>query len=79
MDKQEATRVHAVLQDQEMKSIDDRATEYLDMFRDEQYLKLSECLKKETPQCIVAFCRLVCKYENVGHLTFIRELLGDEG
>ena len=61
-----------------MKSVEDRAIEYLDMFRDEEYVKLTAALKNESPQCIVDFCRLVAKYENTAHLQFIKELLGDE-
>ena len=58
-----------------MTTVDDRATEYLDMFRNEQYIDLSAALRRETPETIVAFCRLVVKYENITHLEFIRMLL----
>jgi hypothetical protein len=60
-----------------VKSVDDRATEYLDMFRNEQYLELTSFLQVESAETIVAFCRLVAKYENVTHLEFIRRLLSE--
>ena len=75
MDKKETSRISAVFQDQEMKTSDDRAEHYLDLLRDERYLELTASLKKETPQTIVAFCRLVAKYENVEQLSFIKNLL----
>ena len=60
-----------------MKSVDDRATEYLDMFRNEQYLELTSFLQVESAETVVAFCRLVAKYDNVTHLEFIRRLLSE--
>lgn len=59
-------------------TIDDRATLYLDMLREERFTELTGLLRTESPQAIVAFCRLVAKYENVTQLEFIRSLLGDE-
>jgi hypothetical protein len=56
-------------------SVDDKCVEYLELFRDEKYLELSELLNKETPQFIAAFCYYVSKYEGVHHLDFLRKLL----
>jgi len=78
MDCEQAARICAVFQKQEMKPSHERAAEYLEMFRDEQYLELSTALKTETPQAIVEICRMAAKYEGVHQLKFIRELLGDE-
>lgn len=60
-----------------MKSVDDRCVMYLEMFRDEQYLQLSEGLNKESAKCVTTFCYYVAKYEGVHHLEFIKSLLSD--
>jgi hypothetical protein len=60
-----------------VKPVDDRAAEYLDMFKEERYLELTTFLQVETPETIVAFCRLVAKYDNVTHLEFVRRLLSE--
>lgn len=62
-----------------MKQATERAEGYLELFRDEQYLELSAALKKETPHCVVEFCRMVVKYEGPHHLEFIRDLLSGDG
>ena len=56
-------------------SVDDKCVEYLELFRDEKYLELSEILKKENATVVVAFCYYVSKYEGVHHLDFLRKLL----
>lgn len=66
-----------MFQDKEVKSVDGLAEEYLDLFRDEKYLELTNRLKEATPETVVAFCRLVAKYENVAQLDFIRRLLSN--
>ena len=68
-----------MLQDKKIKSVDERAEAYLDMLREEQYLQLTTRMDSETPEAIVAFCRLVAKYESVERLTFVRELLSSLG
>ncbi len=62
-----------------MKSSAERSEAYLELFRDERYLELTDALKTETPQCIVEFCRMVVKYEGPHHLEFIRDLLSGDG
>jgi hypothetical protein len=56
-------------------SVDDKCVEYLELFRDEKYLELSELLKKENATVVVAFCYYLSKYEGVNHLDFLRKLL----
>lgn len=55
--------------------VDDKCVGYLELFRDEKYLELSELLKKENAAVVAAFCYYVSKYEGVHHLDFIRKLL----
>jgi len=57
-------------------STDNKCVEYLEMFRNEQYIELSTSLEKETPQFIAAFCYYLAKYEGVHHLDFLRKLIG---
>lgn len=75
MDTQEAIRIHTMFQDQEMKSVEDRATDYLELFRDEKYLELTNELKKEDVGCVATFCYYVARYEGVHHLEFVKNLL----
>ena len=56
-------------------SVDDKCVKYLELFRDEKYLELSEILKKENAAVVAAFCYYVSKYEGVHHLDFLRKLL----
>jgi hypothetical protein len=56
-------------------SVDDKCVDYLEMFRDQKYLELSESLKKENAALVAAFCYYLSKYEGVVHLDFIRKLL----
>lgn len=56
-------------------STDNKCVEYLEMFRNAQYIELSISLEKETPQFIAAFCYYLAKYEGVHHLDFLRKLL----
>ena len=56
-------------------SVDDKCVDYLELFRDEKYLELSELLKKENATVLVAFCYYLSKYEGVNHLDFLRKLL----
>jgi hypothetical protein len=56
-------------------TVDDKCVNYLEMFRDEKYLELSEVLKNENAAVIAAFCYYLSKYEGVNHLDFLRKLL----
>jgi len=56
-------------------SVDDKCVDYLEMFRDQKYLELSESLKNENAAVVAAFCYYLSKYEGVVHLDFIRKLL----
>lgn len=56
-------------------SVDDKCVEYLELFRDEKYLELSELLKKENAAVVAAFCYYLSKYEGVHYLDFLRKLL----
>lgn len=56
-------------------SVDDKCVAYLELFRDEKYLELSNILKKEKAAVVAAFCYYVSKYEGVNHLDFIRKIL----
>ena len=56
-------------------NVDDKCVNYLEMFRDEKYLELSELLKNENAAVIAAFCYYLSKYEGVNHLDFLRKLL----
>ncbi len=56
-------------------SVDDKCVEYLELFRDEKYLELSELLKKENAAVVAAFCYYLSKYEGVNHLDFLRKLM----
>jgi hypothetical protein len=58
-----------------MEITDDKCVVYLEMFRDEEYQRLSELLKKEEPTVVIAFCYYVTKYEGVNHLDFLRKLV----
>jgi len=58
-----------------MTDIDDKCVLYLEMFRDEHYLELSQALEKENAAFIAAFCYYLSKYEGVHHLDFLRKLL----
>ena len=56
-------------------SVDDKFVDYLELFRDEKYLELSELLKKENAAVLAAFCYYLSKYEGVNQLDFLRKLL----
>lgn len=56
-------------------SVDDKCVDYLELFRDEKYLELSELLKKENAAVVAAFCYYLSKYEGANHLDFLRKLL----
>jgi hypothetical protein len=56
-------------------SVDDKCVNYLELFRDEKYLELSELLEKENAAVVAAFCYYLSKYEGVHHLNFLRHLL----
>ncbi len=56
-------------------SVDDKCVDYLELFRDEKYLELSELLKKENAAVLAAFCYYLSKYEGVNQLDFLRKLL----
>jgi len=60
-----------------MRTVDERAVAYLDMLRDERFLELTAALKAETAETIIAFCRLVAKYENTAQLEFVRSLVSE--
>jgi hypothetical protein len=75
MDKEETSRIPTVLQVKKI-TVDDRCVEYLEMFRNEQYIELSQHLAKENPACVAGFCYYLAKYEGVQHLDFLRKLIG---
>jgi len=56
-------------------NVDEKCVNYLEMFRDQKYLELSDLLKKENAAVIAAFCYYLSKYEGVNHLDFLRKLL----
>lgn len=56
-------------------STDNKCVEYLEMFRNEQYIELSTSLEKENAALVAAFCYYLAKYEGVHHLDFLRKLL----
>lgn len=56
-------------------STDNKCVEYLEMFRNGQYIELSTSLEKESAALVAAFCYYLAKYEGVHHLDFLRKLL----
>lgn len=58
-----------------MQTVDDKCVNYLEMFRDGLYLRLSEELQKENAAVVAAFCYYLAKYEGIHHLDFLRKLM----
>ncbi len=56
-------------------NVDEKCVNYLEMFRDQKYLELSDLLKNENAAVVAAFCYYLSKYEGVNHLDFLRKLL----
>jgi hypothetical protein len=56
-------------------NVDEKCVNYLEMFRDQKYLELSDLLKNENAAVVAACCYYLSKYEGVNHLDFLRKLV----